>query len=182
MVHTAKMASENISIPRNKRWSAVSASANADMAYQKFLKETPDAYEYVCVCKRPGGEDDEEEESEDDESENDEEEGKNQPIECDRGQTCLCRKPAADHPDHPWTFTKAAMDKLTTYCIMVDLRDPDSFSMYIFNDYSGYGAIELAQNLLLDFQEASGNWKEQWVVCETLVLLLVGNWLAPMNM
>lgn len=136
------MASESISIPRSKRWSTVSASANADVAYQKFLKETPDVYEYVCVCKRPDGDDDEEEENEN---------GENRPIECDGGQTCLCHKLAADHPDHPWTFTKAAMDKLTTYRIMVDLRHPDLFSMYTFNDHSAYGAIEVVQNLLLDF-------------------------------
>ncbi|RAL07347.1 uncharacterized protein BO97DRAFT_378712 [Aspergillus homomorphus CBS 101889] len=72
------------------------------------------------------------------------------------------------------------MQRLITYRTMVDLRDPDAFQMYTFNDHAGYGAVEVAQNMLLDFQEASGNWKEQWAICEGLALLRGANSLDPM--
>ncbi|XHG02977.1 hypothetical protein AWENTII_006298 [Aspergillus wentii] len=74
------------------------------------------------------------------------------------------------------------MRRMNTYRIMVDLRDPDSFSMYTFNDHAGYGGIEVAQNMLLDFHEASGNWKEQWAVCEALALMLTCNTLGSILM
>ncbi|KAE8414268.1 hypothetical protein BDV36DRAFT_286322 [Aspergillus pseudocaelatus] len=171
------------SIPRNKRWSAVSASANADVAYQKFLKEKPNVYEYVCICKRPGADDDDEDEDEDeDDAEDDAEDGDNNEAECDGGKTCRCFKPAADYPDHPWIFSRAGLDKMITYRIMLDLRDPDSFSMYTFNDHSGYGAIEVVQNMMLDFEEASGKWQQQWAVIEALAWLLSGDFLSPMVM
>jgi hypothetical protein len=31
---------------------------------------------------------------------------------------------------------------------------------------------EVIENLLLDFVEANGNWREQWVVCEALSFFL----------
>jgi len=56
---------------------------------------------------------------------------------------------------------------------MVMFRDPDTFGMHTYNDYFGYGCLEMAQNLILDFDEAKGNWKEQWVVCETTALFFL---------
>jgi hypothetical protein len=44
--------------------------------------------------------------------------------------------------------------------------------MYTFNDHEGYGCLEMLQNLILDFEEAAGNYKEQWVVCEALAFFL----------
>lgn len=54
---------------------------------------------------------------------------------------------------------------------MYDVRDPDNFGMYTFNDHLAYGALEVIQNLMLDYEEAS-NWQEQWWVCEALALFL----------
>ncbi|KAF7624367.1 hypothetical protein AFLA_008077 [Aspergillus flavus NRRL3357] len=65
---------------------------------------------------------------------------------------------------------------------MLDLRDPDNFSMYTFNDHSAYGAIEVVQNMMLDFDEASGKWQQQWAVIEALAWLLSGDFLSPMVM
>ncbi|RAK73190.1 uncharacterized protein BO72DRAFT_480449 [Aspergillus fijiensis CBS 313.89] len=72
------------------------------------------------------------------------------------------------------------MQRLNTYQDMLNLRNPDAFDMYTFNDHAGYGAIEVAQNMLLDFQEAAGNWKEQWAICEALALLFNTDSLDPM--
>jgi hypothetical protein len=52
------------------------------------------------------------------------------------------------------------------------LRDPDGFGMYTYNDHFGYGVLELAQNLILDFEEAEG-WKEKWSVCEATAMFFV---------
>ncbi|EIT78186.1 hypothetical protein BDV35DRAFT_405806 [Aspergillus flavus] len=65
---------------------------------------------------------------------------------------------------------------------MLDLRGPDNFSMYTFNDHSAYGAIEVVQNMMLDFDEASGKWQQQWAVIEALAWLLSGDFLSLMVM
>lgn len=52
---------------------------------------------------------------------------------------------------------------------MTSLRDPDGFGMYTYNDHFGYGVLEVAQNLVLDFDEAA-TWKEKWSICEGAAL------------
>ncbi|KAI1333986.1 hypothetical protein F5Y15DRAFT_403400 [Xylariaceae sp. FL0016] len=67
----------------------------------------------------------------------------------------------------------ATYDKFTTAIVQVQLRDPDSFGMYTFNDHAAYGALEVVQNLLLDFEEAAARgWREEWLVCEAMVMFL----------
>jgi hypothetical protein len=43
--------------------------------------------------------------------------------------------------------------------------------MYTFNHYAAYGALEVLQNLFLDFEEAAKEkgHREQWAVCEGAV-------------
>ena len=79
-------------------------------------------------------------------------------VPCDAGKTCLCFKPAAEHPNHPRVLTLATTQKLTALRIMSSLRDPDGFGMYTYNDHLGYGVLEVAQNLVLDFEEAK-TWR-----------------------
>ncbi|PYI09786.1 hypothetical protein BO78DRAFT_458957 [Aspergillus sclerotiicarbonarius CBS 121057] len=151
--------------PRSKRWSRISTSANADKAYHQFLKDTPDAYTYICICTRPGFNPDDEYDSSDEDN--------NIPppqSQCDGGETCICFKPLTSHPDHPWRFTKAGLETMITYRIMIDLRDPDAFGMYTFNDHAGFGALEVVQNAILDFRDAvaKGDWWGMWAVCEAL--------------
>jgi hypothetical protein len=60
---------------------------------------------------------------------------------------------------------------------MMSFRTPDYFDMYTFNDHSAYGAVEVVQNLLLDFDEAfkAKQWREAWTVVEGLgMFMLVG--------
>lgn len=55
--------------------------------------------------------------------------------------------------------------------------------MYIYNDFAGYGLVEVMQNIVLDFVEAEGNWKEQWAICEgTAHFLMYGDAFMPMTM
>ncbi|OIW26346.1 hypothetical protein CONLIGDRAFT_469830 [Coniochaeta ligniaria NRRL 30616] len=174
----------------SKRWVAVSGSRNLDAEYKHYLKNedgTEKPYEYICMCRAPWNagdsddEEDEEDEDDDDDEEEDETEKTKKPA-CDGGKTCLCRKPAAEHPDHPWIITNAGFLKFHAQRTMMDLRDPDMWAMYIYNDFHAYGVLEVFENLLLDWLEAEGNWKEQWVVCQTIVWFLLDHASAPMTM
>jgi hypothetical protein len=178
-------------IPRNRRWAAVSGSGNADDAYKRATRNPLTAYNFVCMCQAPfedDDDDDEDEDDEDDEDDKDNEEngGDGEPasgdpekpgqpakrVACDGGKKCLCDKPASDHPDHPWKFSFAGKRKYLTQINLFELRCPDYFGMYTFNDHAGYGVLEMLQNLVLDFEEAAGNYKEQWAVCEGLAFFL----------
>lgn len=179
-------------LKNSKRWATVSGSRNVDAEY-KYTKNKDGedkAYEYICVCNLPwqGNSDEEEDDDEEDDSEEEEDEdededeasddpdqagGKTKKPKCDAGETCLCYKPAAEHPEHRWIITKAGLHKFLAQRVMTDLRCPYMFNMDIYNDFHGYGVLEVFENLLLDYAEADGDWKEQWVVCETIVWFLL---------
>ncbi|SPQ26482.1 695b8046-1e8c-4982-a7a8-4e2cd759b51b [Thermothielavioides terrestris] len=171
-------------IPRSKRWSPVSGSANADAHYKLKMQNPVTAYSFVCLCRPPfpNGEDSDEDDEEDDDEEDGDEEGrevedgeesaKKKRSVCDGGKTCLCDKPASEHPDHVWKMSAAGKLKFLIQRTHFALRDPDNFSMYTFNDHLGYGVLEMLQNLVLDYEEAAGNYKEQWAVCECLAFFL----------
>ncbi|KAJ9150965.1 hypothetical protein NKR19_g5137 [Coniochaeta hoffmannii] len=65
---------------------------------------------------------------------------------------------------------------------MTYLRRPDMFDMCIYNDFYSYGILEVLENLLLDYVEAEGNWKEQWDVCQTIAWFLLDHSSEPMQM
>jgi hypothetical protein len=159
----------------SKRWSKVSSSRNIDAEYKWMRdRDLEKAYSYVCICTAPFARDDDDDDEDEDEDEDEEEEGEEEEGEeeeppkqrCDGGRTCLCDKPASEHPDHPWQILQAGKLKWLMQRSMCDIRDPDGFGMYIYNDWSAWGALEVLENLILDFVEAKGNWKEQWVVVE----------------
>lgn len=84
----------------------MSGSRNLDAEYKSLLdKDGESAYEYICVCHAPWDDDDDEEEDSSDEEEEDDDEESG--AECDGGATCLCQKPAAEHPEHKWVLTRA---------------------------------------------------------------------------
>lgn len=152
------------------------------MGFKKFLQK-PEAYEYILMCRMPGCDDDsdEEEEEEEVEEEEEDEEGedddkeKNKKPRCDAGKTCVCNKPTSEHPEHKWKITDAGRQRFYGAMTMADLRDPDFFSMYTFNDHAAYGVFEVYQNILLDFKQAAGDYKLQWVICEGLALFMSTN-------
>ncbi|KAH2923232.1 hypothetical protein KXW15_004449 [Aspergillus fumigatus] len=45
----------------------------------------------------------------------------------------------------------------------------------------GYGALEVVQNLFIDYVEAMYDWKEQWAVCEASAMLYMSDALGPLN-
>jgi hypothetical protein len=146
--------------PRNKRWSpAISGSANADMQYRIATKDPAEAHSFVCFCQAPFP--------------NGEKKNAKQPK-CDGGVTCLCNKPAAEHPNHTWVVSFAGKHKFHAQEVHCELRCPDNFGMYTINKHYSYGILEVLQNLILDFEEAD-NYNERWAVCEALAYFLKGS-------
>jgi hypothetical protein len=60
------------------------------------------------------------------------------------------------------------------------VRDPDNFDMHVYNDFFGYAVMELVENLLLDFDEADGDWKMQWAICEATGLYFQMDAIPPL--
>ncbi|KAI0376558.1 hypothetical protein F5Y04DRAFT_266047 [Hypomontagnella monticulosa] len=170
--------------PKSRRWSKVSGSANADDDYKTTWKNPDKSYAFITICspiRENHEDDDEDEENEDDKNS---EEGDDQDEADDEGRDgptcgkkgCVCFRPAQDNPDHLWLVSQAGHRKFYTQLIHVSLRDPDNFGMYTFNDHAGYGCLEVSQNLLLDYVEASERgWREQWAVCEGVALWLLSS-------
>ena len=159
--------------PRGERWSlGISGSANVDVEYMMATEDKEKAYRFVCLCRPPfyneNGDDDDDEDAE---PSNPPKKAKEQ-AECDGGDTCLCNKPASEHPGHIWKLSYAGLRKFHTQTVHVQLRDPDNFDMYTFNRHGAYGVLEVLQNLILDFEEASDEYREQWAVCEGLAFFL----------
>lgn len=75
-------------------------------------------------------------------------------------------EPAVNHPNEKWIFTNAGFSKWMALRQQTTVRDPDNFGMYVYNDFFGYSLMELIENSLIDFEEADGDWKMQWAICE----------------
>ncbi|KAJ5157323.1 uncharacterized protein N7482_008423 [Penicillium canariense] len=167
-------APEKPPVPRSKRWSkGISGSANADTEYRMMMTHNPEsAWQFVCQCRPIVG-------SDDDEDVEDEGEGEGEPKKtdglppCDRGKTCRCTKPIEEHPDHPYTLSLGGLQKFATTSTLCSLRNPDMFDMHIYNDFYGYGLQEVLGNLLVDFEEAKDDWKQQWYICEAMTLFFL---------
>ncbi|KAL2195168.1 hypothetical protein P885DRAFT_41421 [Corynascus similis CBS 632.67] len=148
---------------RSKRWAPVSGSANVDVDYKIQTRNPLTAYRFVCLCRAPFRD------------EVDRKSLHRKPVKCDDGKTCLCNKPAPEHPNHVWKVSFAGKLKYLTLSTHFTLRCPDMFGMYTFNDHGTYGVVEILQNLILDFEEAAGNYKEKWAICEALAFWLQGD-------
>ena len=75
------------------------------------------------------------------------------PEVCDGGKTCLCLKLASGYPQHKEVVTKKGYDLYVKWTLELENRDQDVHHDYQGNDYNGYGAVEVVENivcLLLD--------------------------------
>ncbi|KAK0666067.1 hypothetical protein QBC41DRAFT_281774 [Cercophora samala] len=165
---TTKAAPKKKAVP--SRWTIPSCSANIAAQYKAFLTDgKQDPFAFALMCDAPfsnSDEDDEEDEDEEDTAINKEKDDGDKPK-CDGGKKCYCTQLYDDHPEHPYVMTRAAKSMFMDLFSHCEVRDPDNFSMYTFNDHSAYGALEVLQNLILDFEEAD-TWQEKWAVCEAL--------------
>ncbi|OHF02782.1 hypothetical protein CORC01_01883 [Colletotrichum orchidophilum] len=87
---------------------------------------------------------------------------------CDSDKTCLCAKPAAEQPGVPYVITKAGFYKLVNQQIHCQVRAPDSFDMSAYNDHSAFGTLQVLLDLVFNYEEVKGNWREQCVICEAM--------------
>ncbi|KAF5127127.1 hypothetical protein E5D57_008055 [Metarhizium anisopliae] len=162
---------------RQQRWAEVSGSKNLDINYQTATQNPRHAYEFICICNplqsRYNGYN-KENEAEDDGDTSDENEEPNTQA-CDEGKTCPCGKSAALLPSHPYTMTRAGLARYRMAVDMMNLRSPEAFAMYTFNDHMAYGALEVVQNMLLDFDEAykAQQWREAWTIVGGMALFMV---------
>ncbi|OQE17495.1 hypothetical protein PENFLA_c024G02291 [Penicillium flavigenum] len=150
----------------DKRWAPISVSRNADSEFKLRTRDPVKAFSYICLgCApwRTRTENKDDFEDEDGEDEEFIEQKKKDDAEADDATTL---KPASEHPGEKWIFTTAGVAKWVALKRSTAVRDPDNFDMHVYNDFFGYAVMELVQNLLLDFDEADGDWKMQWAICE----------------
>lgn len=164
---------------RERRWAKVSGTKNLDIEYLTSTQDPSHAYEFLCVCNPLQRLDDALNARNKAEGNGHANSKTKKPKRkaCDKGKTCPCGKSATELPSHPYTMTRAALARHHMAADMMNLRNPDAFSMYTFNDHVAYGALEVVQNMLLDFDEAfkAQNWHEAWAVVEgTALFMLVG--------
>lgn len=86
-------------------------------------------YEYACIGKPPWAE-----EIDDD-------------VDGEKSKL-VWKKPASEHPEWKWVMLRESFDLLDTAHKDTDHRDPDVFGMYIYNDFLGYGIIEVLENMV----------------------------------
>ncbi|CAI7654537.1 unnamed protein product [Penicillium pancosmium] len=152
---------------RHPRWSEVSASGNSDAAFREAMKK-PDQnpFEYLNVCKQLL-----EQLPEQIQRERENSDDENQEPPCDGGETCSCMKPLAEHPESKYSLSQAGAWRFNMMREQLPYRNPETFGMMMFSDYPIWGTIEVIENQILDFNEAT-DWREQWAVCEALIMFL----------
>ena len=64
----------------------------------------------------------------------------------------IAKMPAANSPDHKWISMWRSWKKYCDLKRYTMYTDPDSFGMYIYNDFHGYGIQELVQNTVCEAQ------------------------------
>ncbi|KGO36562.1 hypothetical protein PEX1_055780 [Penicillium expansum] len=114
----------------DKRWAPVSVSRNADSEFKLRTRDPVKAFTYICLGCAPWKTENIEQESDDEDEED--EESIEQKKKDDAG---------------------IALKQSTA------VRDPDNFETHVYNDFFGYAVMELVENLLVDFDEAAGDWK-----------------------
>lgn len=142
------------SAPKSTGWSKVSCTANIYASHVELMSKEPEGpYSFRCMCRPPFSDDNYSNEDSDyedtdeslSEGENENEKSDKGPeptkTNCDGGKTCLCKDPAEQHPEHPWIFTRAGVSRFFDQRLCADLRCPDMFDMYTYNDHHGYGLM-----------------------------------------
>lgn len=129
-----------------------------------------DPHEYVCM-KRPwhdwenANNNDEEGALEDEElQEKAEEEG----FKLDQLVT--------ERPDHKWIIMRKGWIKLCEASRQGTYRSPDMFNMYVYNDFEGYGQLEMVENAIAgymdEYKKKDRNLKEMWIW-----IVALGHWM-----
>ncbi|KAF4448339.1 amine oxidase (flavin-containing) [Fusarium austroafricanum] len=143
--------------------------------------EGADDWDFVCVSiprvERGSLYDEDEEDEEDEESDDEEGENDNDPEKKkDEGEKPY-NKLASLHPEWPWFFTMRGLDRYTWWEQGCLNRSQDDFGLYIYNDFSSYGMIELMENVFAQFSSVfkpTASYRDFWPEVEALALTLRG--------
>ncbi|KAJ6004937.1 hypothetical protein N7540_012736 [Penicillium herquei] len=158
----------------NPRYTEGSITSFYDVVYKKLLRDPKEAFALISLCEWLFVD----ECFDNDEGEDPEQESETEVKRCQ--DPCVCRKPASDNPNHPYVLSNAGFKKAAIVEFLMNVRNPWSFSLHTFNGHESYGVLELLENLVLDFDEEEGNWKNQWAICETIAYLFMRGALEPM--
>ena len=63
-------------------------------------------------------------------------------------KSCMCGRYADANPEEDWIVTMKVFELHKEWGLEQFQRDPDNFRMHIFNDWSGYGACEVMENMV----------------------------------
>lgn len=130
-----------------------------------------DPYEYICM-KRP--QHDWETENNTAEEAMDEEELEEK-IEAEEAEY-KHDQPASERPDHKWIIMRKGWMKLCDASQQGTFRCPDMFNMYVYNDFEGYGQLEVIENAIAayidEFKKKDRNLKDMWVR-----IVALGHWM-----
>nr|WNZ75385.1 hypothetical protein [Trichoderma harzianum] len=61
-------------------------------------------------------------------------------------------KLASRHPEHLWVITLGGYERFRWWSQEICKRNQDDYSMYIYNDFSWYGVIEVLENMFVQFE------------------------------
>ena len=88
----------------------------------------------------------------------------------DESESSMFNKLAANHPEWPYTIMAESWRRLCDWTRRSSYCNPDLFSMYIYNDFHGYGILELLDNLIIEFNGAfeEKDTDKMWSIVATL--------------
>lgn len=104
-------------------------------------------WEWITACRPVFDiENEDNEKRNEDESEGEHEEQSDDRYTCSTEETCKCMKPAELSPEWTWVFTKDGYKSYELWLNEQLKRDQDEWGLYICNDFSGYGVLEVMEN------------------------------------
>lgn len=115
--------------------------------------EPKDPWDFICIHSQASADGDEEDEDEDEDEEPEEEDddaesADNAPDKEKPKKANPIGKLASLHPEHKWISSILGQDRSRWWLQESFKRDPDSFGMYIYNDFGWYGKIEVFENIV----------------------------------
>ncbi|OPB46008.1 hypothetical protein A0O28_0061280 [Trichoderma guizhouense] len=87
-------------------------------------------------------------------------------------------KLASQHPEHLWVISLGGFERYRWWSQEICKRNQDDYSMYIYNDFSWYGVIEVLENMFVQFERVLKSKNHEpldvWREIEGLAWLLNG--------
>jgi len=76
-------------------------------------------------------------------------------------------QPASERPDHKWILMRRSWMELCNASRGAAFRSPDNFGMYIYNDFEGYGLLEMVENFIVEyhkeFKKKAQDLRDMWI-------------------